>query len=147
MKAQGEREKILIVDDSELCRRLATVILERAGYVVVSLGSPFGYAAAVRRERPALVLLDVAMPGLRGDQLASIRPRETATPSKDASAEPVVLLYSDRSDEELAALVQACGAAGYIRKSQEAEELVSAIARHLAPGWKRPGASTPRGPQ
>lgn len=60
------RAKILVVDDNEANRALATSTLEDEGYeVTVAAGGAEGIAA-FERERPDCVLLDVRMPGMDG---------------------------------------------------------------------------------
>ncbi|MBK8234223.1 MAG: response regulator [Deltaproteobacteria bacterium] len=61
-------DTILVVDDDELVADLLRAVLERAGMRVVVHTSGFGLAVAVRKHRPALVVLDVNMPGLSGVQ-------------------------------------------------------------------------------
>ena len=59
--------KILVVDDDPLVRDAVAQLLERAGFRVETHDSGFGLVMAIRTHRPDLVLLDVSMPGLRGD--------------------------------------------------------------------------------
>ncbi len=59
--------RILLVDDDPLVRNAVGGILEKAGYEVDTHDSGFGLARAIRGFRPTLILLDVTMPGLRGD--------------------------------------------------------------------------------
>jgi signal transduction histidine kinase len=65
-------ETILLAEDEESVRRLATMVLERNGYRVIS--APDGTAAldaAAAHDGPIdLLLTDVIMPGLNGRQLA-----------------------------------------------------------------------------
>ncbi|HEX5148923.1 MAG TPA: ATP-binding protein, partial [Candidatus Limnocylindrales bacterium] len=68
----GGPETILLAEDEESVRRLATLILERSGYRVI--GSADGMAAlaaaAVHDGAIDLLLTDVIMPGLNGRELA-----------------------------------------------------------------------------
>jgi CheY-like chemotaxis protein len=113
------RHKILVVDDSTIALELARIRLEEAGFDVETLDSPFGFSAALRSQKPDLVLLDVSMPALQGDRLLQIAHRNVNPSQRGATASqgscPVVL-YSDRPEQELAALAHACGADGYVRK-------------------------------
>jgi DNA-binding NtrC family response regulator len=58
--------KVLIVDDDESIRAMLIDILEHAGHVVVTAADATHLEAVVERERPAVVLLDVMMPGRNG---------------------------------------------------------------------------------
>lgn len=53
-------------------------MLEEAGYVVITVESPFGLSSALTREQPDVVLVDVTMPGLSGDKLVEITLRKTS---------------------------------------------------------------------
>lgn len=65
-------ETVLVVEDSELLRRISTEFLERLGYTVLTAESGPGALAVARRYRKPihLLLTDVAMPGMNGQELA-----------------------------------------------------------------------------
>ncbi len=58
--------KILIVDDEPNILISLEYLMKREGYEVLLARDGEEALAAIRRERPALVLLDVMMPGLTG---------------------------------------------------------------------------------
>src|SRR5262245_1587889 len=120
---ESARRKVLVVDDSEIVRTMVCMLLSEHGYEVVAVDSPFAFSQALVDEKPDLVLMDVTMPGLRGDQLVNIAQR---SPVHDC---PIVW-FSDRFDAELARLVKRCGAVGYIKKGDEAT-LVRDIERFM----------------
>ncbi len=57
---------MLVVDDHDLNRELIRTLLERKGYRVLLAGSGETGIEIARRERPSLILLDLAMPGKDG---------------------------------------------------------------------------------
>jgi DNA-binding NarL/FixJ family response regulator len=118
------KKKVLILDDSPLVRELVDITLSEYGYDVVGLSSPFEFTAALRREHPDLVLMDVTMPALAGDKVVEF----TRQYSSDRC--PIVL-FSDRSDAELAMLASKCGADGYIRKTSASDVLPDLIAQFI----------------
>jgi DNA-binding response OmpR family regulator len=70
-RADGNRSTILVVDDEAMLLRLATRVLERAGYRVLTAADG---AEALERFGPAgegidLVLLDLTLPRLPGAQV------------------------------------------------------------------------------
>ena len=78
---QPRGERILLVDDEAVLRRLAGTILLRQGYVVVEAAGP-AEALALSAAAPGsfdLILADVMMPGMRGwemvDRLRVSQPR------------------------------------------------------------------------
>ncbi len=62
----GEPTVVLVIDDDPVDRRLMAAALEPAGYQVLTAAGGEEGLAAIRRERPAVVLLDLLMPGVDG---------------------------------------------------------------------------------
>ncbi len=62
--------RILIVDDDELSREVLTLLADDAGYEVDAVDSGDAALACVQRVRPGVVLTDIQMPGVSGDELA-----------------------------------------------------------------------------
>ncbi len=120
-------QTVLVVDDSAVCRQTLRYVLEGQGYRVVELASPFGFALTLNRERPDLVLLDVDMPAISGDQLVVIA-------SKHKLHRCPILLHSSCEPEKLARLVRQSGASGYLLKDGDVATLLDTVARHLASG-------------
>lgn len=61
--------KILVVDDDPQITTLVEFALSRAGYEVCTANSGREAIRAALAETPALVLLDIFMPDMRGDQV------------------------------------------------------------------------------
>jgi CheY-like chemotaxis protein len=66
----GEAGRVLIVDDDASVRLVCAVNLKAEGLHVSEAADGLDALEQARRERPDLVLTDVAMPGLDGFQLA-----------------------------------------------------------------------------
>ena len=124
------RQKILLVDDSDLVRDLTRDMLEEYGYEVVTLDSGLGLTRALAKEKPHLVLIDVSMPAVSGNQLV-----EVARQYKKHNC-PLVL-FSDRPAKELSQLAAQCGAAGFIAKTDNALALAQSVGRFLGIGGGR----------
>ena len=75
-----ERERIVVVDDVAETRRLMRRILERAGFDVTEAGTGEEALEVIERERPALVVLDLRLPGIPGFEVAR-RVRADADPA------------------------------------------------------------------
>lgn len=113
---------ILVVDDDLPTGELAARVLRRAGFQAAVVGDP---RAAARHLTtlgpPALVLLDVEMPGMNGfDFLARVRAHPQL---KDT---PVILFSALSGKQHLVRGLQA-GADGYIAKPISGSALVSAV--------------------
>jgi two-component system cell cycle response regulator DivK len=59
-------ETILVVEDNEKNRKLARDVLTHQGYRVLEAESAEDGLAIVTRERPALILMDIQLPGIDG---------------------------------------------------------------------------------
>jgi two-component system OmpR family response regulator len=112
---------VLVVDDSDIVLELVKKTLEGAGYFVITRNRPSGSVAAILRDKPDVVLLDVNMPTLSGDTIAKILERVSQQP------ETLILLHSNLSIDNLRLKAIATGAHGYIQKTDSPSELVRRI--------------------
>jgi NarL family two-component system response regulator LiaR len=119
--------RVLIADDHAVVRQGLRTFLELQVDVVVVADVADGEAAlaAAAEHDPDVVLMDLVMPGMGG--VEAIRQLREARP-----AARVLVLTSFLDDEKLFPAVRA-GAAGYLLKDVEPEELVRAI-RTVADG-------------
>jgi two-component system cell cycle sensor histidine kinase/response regulator CckA len=121
----GTGERIILIDDEEPVRRLATRILEHAGYDVLALGSGAEALDQISPEvRYDLLLTDVAMPGMSGVELAN---RLTGQHS-----ELKVLLMSGYTEEVLFPNQEAREDRSLLQKPFGKDELLNKV-RELLP--------------
>ena len=99
---------VLIVDDSELMRRLIKALIGGVADVIVECASGEAAYAAYAAHRPDWVLMDIQLPGLDG--VAATGQIRAEFP--DAR----ILIVSDYGDERLRAAARAAGACGYVLK-------------------------------
>ena len=85
--------KILIADDEPNILISLEYLMKREGYEVVVARDGDEAMSAIRRERPALVLLDVMMPGKTGFEVCDLV-RADAT----LAATKIVLLTAKRAE-------------------------------------------------
>jgi CheY-like chemotaxis protein len=102
--------KVLIIDDDPIHLTVAEEILQADGHEVVVNRTGFGATVKVLKERPDVVLLDVNMPGLSGDAVASLLQRcQKEHPMS-------ILLYSSNDEDSLRKTSASLGTDGFVMK-------------------------------
>ena len=72
VRRDGSRAKILHVEDNRENRMLVRAVLEAEGYTVIDAEDGLAGIEAAIREQPALILLDVNLPGVDGYEVVAI---------------------------------------------------------------------------
>ena len=122
-------QTILVADDEPSHRGLIKLCLERSGYLVVTAEDGFEAIVKARRVLPALVILDVMMPGMSGLEACRIIKEDKAT-----HGIPIIFL-SARSEVNLKVNALGQGANDYISKPFTPKELLARV--HVALRLKR----------
>lgn len=116
---------VLLIEDNEQNRYLATFLLEKHGYqVLAATDGPRGIALA-RASMPDLILLDIQLPGMDGYDVASaLRKIETLR------AVPIIAVtsYAMVGDREKSL---AAGCNGYIEKPINPDTFLAEIEAFL----------------
>lgn len=126
---------ILVIEDEVSIRRVVRTYLESAGYEVVSVEDGDSGLAAAETHQPALVILDLMLPGMDGMEVAS-RLRETS--------DVYILMLTARSEEQDRVAGLRIGADDYLTKPFSPRELVArveAILRRGTHGPSRPSTN------
>ncbi len=115
--------KILVVDDSPTERFFLSELLAKRGYTVVTAENGDEAVAKARSEQPALVVMDVVMPGMSGYQATRAINRDPATQNI-----PVILCTSKSAEsDKVWGLRQ--GARDYVVKPVDIPDLLTKIAK------------------
>ena len=89
---------ILIVEDDEKSRRLMSDVLTHQGYRILEAGSAEEGLEIVRRDHPALVLMDIHLPGMSGfEALREIR-RDASIRATRVLAVTASVMGNDRNE-------------------------------------------------
>jgi len=111
-------ERVLVVDDDPTVTEVVVLYLERAGYEVESVRDGAKALAAVEAEPPALVVLDLMLPGMDG--------LEVCRRLRALGSVPVVMLTA-RGDEEDRVIGLELGADDYVSKPFSPRELTARV--------------------
>ena len=112
------RLQILVVDDDNRIQRMLRRILELEGYQVIGAGNAEAALEVLDEKNPALILLDVMMPGMDGNSLCrSIW---------DFSPVPIIMVTARDSDEEKVTGLDS-GADDYLTKPFSSDELTARV--------------------
>ena len=123
-------QKILVVDDEHNIRDLAQLYLEKEGFLVESAADGNEAIAKFQQVQPAMVILDVMMPGMDGFEVCRELRRGSDVP---------ILMLTARSDDVDKIVGLEIGADDYMTKPFNPRELVArvkAILRRFEGGRK-----------
>jgi CheY-like chemotaxis protein len=119
---------VLLVEDEAQQRDLLAAVLESCGYLVSSTASAEDGLEQYTRQRPDLVVTDVKLVGMDGFTMFE---EMRKLPSYDAVPVIFITAYNDPRAIER---VKNLGAAAYVTKPYDVEDLVATVKKHLPPG-------------
>jgi signal transduction histidine kinase/CheY-like chemotaxis protein len=116
---------ILLVDDEDVVRRSAGRVVRQSGHRVIfaNSGKEALRVYTETQPRPDLVLMDLNMPGMTGDQAFE--------ELKALDAQAPVVFVSGYWDRDLERKLRAMGALGFVQKPYEAATLRDAIVQAM----------------
>jgi two-component system response regulator DesR len=114
---------VLVVDDDLMTLGLIAAQLEELGHTVETRSRAFGTTSYIMAHKPDVVLLDVEMPGLSGDEIAQV------VRGRNACSKVSVILYSARGRRDLQRMAKVAGALGAIEKTGDLARFASEFQR------------------
>jgi predicted ATPase/signal transduction histidine kinase/DNA-binding NarL/FixJ family response regulator/tRNA A-37 threonylcarbamoyl transferase component Bud32 len=133
---KGERRKILIVDDSRENRGVLHNLLTPCGFEVIEAESGEQALKLAVEQMPALIVMDLAMPGMDGYETTR-RLRQEPTLAKTV----IIASSASASEVERSKSVSA-GCDGFLSKPLQVTGLFDTLQQHLGLEWifrTRPG--------
>lgn len=119
----GIQPRVLVIDDDRLFLEIVQFHLERSGYRVVTVADPkVGLNEAIEQQFD-LILLDLMMPGMNGEEVLSLL--KPLTPQRH------VMVVSAHTREEYRARARDLGAAHFMSKPVDPEVLVNTVGELL----------------
>jgi DNA-binding response OmpR family regulator len=111
-------ETILVIEDEPKVARLARDYLKQSGFRTLTAADGSTGLAMARREQPALIVLDLMLPGLDGLDVCRTLRRESDVP---------IIMLTARSEETDRLIGLELGADDYITKPFSPRELVARV--------------------
>src|SRR5437870_6901564 len=124
-----QKTKILYIEDNRENRLLVRAVLEAAGYMIVDAEDGLAGIEAAIREEPALILLDINLPGVDRYRIVRISKSSPSLASAPVSPVTAYAMPGDRQRTPVA------GCDGYIQKPIDVDAFPGQVADFL--GGKR----------
>lgn len=110
--------KVLVVEDEAKIREIVKIYLERAGFVVFEAADGEKALALFGKEQPDLVILDLMLPIVTGEQVAAV--------IRATSETPIIMLTAKTSEEDRVRGLES-GVDDYVTKPFSPKELVARV--------------------
>jgi DNA-binding response OmpR family regulator len=118
---------VLVVDDERDIREAVAEVLKAEGYEVIDARDGAEALLQLRAHHPAVVLLDLMMPGMNGWEFCAARKREP-----DLDRIPIIVISA-------LGKVSGIDAAAFLQKPFELDTLVSTVRHYADPGARTGG--------
>ncbi|HYG90869.1 MAG TPA: response regulator [Azospirillum sp.] len=118
---------VLVVEDNVMMRKLFVRCLEEGGYTVIEAEDPCDVVELMRTSTPGLVVMDMIMPGISGEELI----KQIRADSRLASIP--VLAVTDPDTRRLAD----AGFAGHVSKPIKPRDFLATVASCFGSGTAR----------
>jgi CheY-like chemotaxis protein len=112
--------KILFVDDEADLLKVLSLRLKKMGYEVFEAMDGYGVLELARQKTPDLIVLDVFLPGMNGDEVAKLLKKD-----EKLKHIPIILISADVKALEERARKSGCD--GYLPKPFESRELIATM--------------------
>jgi chemosensory pili system protein ChpA (sensor histidine kinase/response regulator) len=120
------KQIVMVVDDSITMRRVASKLLERYNYKVVTAKDGVDALAQLQEVRPDVMLLDIEMPRMDGFELA------THMLNEDLYSKIPIIMITSRTGEKHRDRALEIGVTNYMGKPYQEEELIGNIQSAIA---------------
>ena len=116
-------KKILVCDDDEGILDMVSFVLEDSGYEVIPEKNSMNVYNQIEKEQPDLLLLDLWMPVLSGDQVLRVLKSNPET-----SSIPVIVVSASTEGQKIA---HDAGASDFLAKPFDIDQLVKRVQHML----------------
>jgi len=128
MNSTGQEKKILLVEDEVELGQLLLSRLERSGYAVCATGTGAEGLGKLRELKPDLVILDLTLPDMMGNQVCELIRKD---PDPQIADIPVLIL-SGKAPDVVEEICRSCQATSYVIKPYNPANLINEINRCIS---------------
>jgi CheY-like chemotaxis protein len=118
------RNTILICDDDEGILEMLEIILSGNGYQTVAVRNSLQVFDVIDKQQPGLMLLDLWMPVMSGDQVL-----KALRQNPETAQLPVVVISASRDGQQIA---ETAGANEFVAKPFDISTLLSVVSRYCS---------------
>ena len=118
-----DSKRIMVCDDDEGILDMLEIVLEGSGYTIIPVQNSLRIYEVIDREHPDLLLLDLWMPVLSGDQVLKRLRKNPKTHEL-----PVIVISASRDGQQIAA---DAGATDFMAKPFDLDFLLTKIKQYL----------------
>lgn len=126
------KQPVYIVDDNDAMRDALRRLLDTAGFEVEAFANGPSFLEACRKNRPSCAVLDMAMPGMSGDEVQAAL--------NEAGLRIPIVFLTGHGDVPMAVRALKSGAVDFLEKPVPGAVLMERVRRALALDAQRRGA-------
>ncbi len=120
------KKKVLIIDDSPFMTQMFSLHLHDDGYQTLIAGSGEDGLKIAKNEKPSVILLDIAMPGMTGWDVL-----KTLKSSDDTKNIPVLILTNSKGNEDDRERAKKLGAVEFLMKIElKIEDIIKIVNKY-----------------
>ncbi len=125
MNTTNSLPRILVIEDQELNRKVVRIVLQSKGYTVIEATDAVEAIACLEEAKPQLILMDIALPGESGEDLA----RKIKSELRWADIPIIALTAAAMSGDKERILKAGCD--DYLSKPIDIQVLVERVEAHI----------------
>ncbi len=120
-----EKKIVVVIDDETDLLKVTLLRLNMSGYAAFGTADGQSGLELARQKMPDLIVLDVLLPDMNGDEVAKIL-------KKDEKLKRIPIILISAEIETLETRARESGVEGYLSKPFESKELLGMIKKHLS---------------
>lgn len=118
------KKTVLIAEDDPGIIEVMSIVLQEAGYKVITVETKKDILESITIHDPQLLLLDIWLSGENGEIIA----RELKS-SQETKSLPIIIISANNETE---AIAKASGAEAFLAKPFDIDELVRIVTQHIS---------------